>query len=117
MGEQGEKDDCVGACGRPIKSEADQPTHSPDHPSAAPNSDLVRPDHQSSHSSLLAMETVRRDLHSTTATVSSLLTRYSKLAAQASTSYSSSGTLAEDITRRKDELETELNGSLEVVRA
>ncbi len=63
------------------------------------------------------METVRRDLHSTTATVSSLLTRYSKLAAQASTSYSSSGTLAEDITRRKDELETELNGSLEVVRA
>lgn len=93
------------------------------------------------------IENVRRDLHSTTATVrslppsaplssppppaivvtsqptpspsaqiSSLLTNYAKLAAQASTSYSSSGTLKEDVGRRKEELEGDLNGALDTVR-
>ncbi|GAA5934792.1 Gos1p [Sporobolomyces koalae] len=58
------------------------------------------------------MDTLRRDLHATTAQCSSLLTRYSKLAAQASTSYSSNGQLREDIGRRKQELEEELDGAL-----
>ena len=62
-------------------------------------------------------ETLRRDLHASTAQVSSLLTRYAKLAAQASTSYSSSGILKDDVGRRKDELEGELDGALESVRS
>lgn len=61
------------------------------------------------------METVRRDLHTTTANVSSLLTRYSKLAQSASSSYSASGILKDDLTRRKQELETEIDGSLDTV--
>ncbi|GAA5925100.1 hypothetical protein JCM1841_005786 [Sporobolomyces salmonicolor] len=63
------------------------------------------------------METVRRDLHATTAQCSSLLTRYSKLAAQASTSYASSGLLKDDIGRRKGEIEEELNGALDTFAA
>jgi hypothetical protein len=63
----------------------------------------------------LAMETLRRDLHASTAQCSSLLTRYSKLAAQASTSYSSSGLLKDDVGRRKEELEEELTGALDTV--
>ena len=62
-------------------------------------------------------ETLRRDLHASTAQVSSLLTRYAKLAAQASTSYSSSGILKDDVGRRKDELEGELDSALESVRS
>lgn len=62
------------------------------------------------------METLRRDLHASTAQCSSLLTRYSKLAAQASTSYSSSGLLKDDVGRRKEELEEELTGALDTVR-
>ena len=62
------------------------------------------------------METVRRDLHTTTANVSSLLTRYSKLAQSASSTYSASGILKDDLTRRKQELETEINGALDTVR-
>lgn len=58
------------------------------------------------------METVRRDLHQTTATVSGLLTKYSKLAASASTSYSSSGMLKDDLTRRKEEIEQEIDGAV-----
>lgn len=65
---------------------------------------------------LPTMDTVRRDLHASTAQVSSLLTRYSKLAAQASTAYSSSGLLNEDTGRRKEEIEGELNSTLETVR-
>jgi len=61
------------------------------------------------------METVRRDLHQTTAAVSGLLTKYSKLAASASTSYSSSGLLKDDLTRRKEELETEIDGTMDTV--
>lgn len=61
------------------------------------------------------MENVRRELHASTANVSALLTRYSKLAAQASTSYSSSGLLKEDVGRRKEELEGEINEALETV--
>lgn len=61
------------------------------------------------------METVRRDLHTTTANVSSLLTRYSKLAQSASSSYSASGVLKDDMTRRKQEIETEINGALDTV--
>ncbi|GAA6000261.1 hypothetical protein JCM10207_007929 [Rhodosporidiobolus poonsookiae] len=63
------------------------------------------------------MDTVRRDLHATTATVSSLLTRYSKLANQASTSYSSSGLLKDDITKRKDDLEDEITAALDTFSA
>ncbi|KAM0750164.1 V-snare-domain-containing protein [Meredithblackwellia eburnea MCA 4105] len=59
------------------------------------------------------METIRRDLHSTTASISSLLTTYAKLAAQASTSYSSSGVLKEDVGRRKEELEGDINAALD----
>ncbi|GAA5834868.1 hypothetical protein JCM5353_004907 [Sporobolomyces roseus] len=59
------------------------------------------------------MDTVRRDLHATTAQCSSLLTRYSKLAAQASTSYSSNGQLRDDLGRKKAELEEELDGALD----
>ena len=61
------------------------------------------------------MDTVRRDLHATTAQCSSLLTRYSKLAAQASTSYSSNGQLRDDLGRKKAELEEELDGALDTV--
>lgn len=61
------------------------------------------------------METVRRDLHQTTAAVSGLLTKYSKLAASASTSYSSSGMLKDDLTRRKEEMETEIDGTIDTV--
>ena len=61
------------------------------------------------------MDTVRRDLHATTAQCSSLLTRYSKLAAQASTSYSSNGQLRDDLGRKKAELEQELDGALDTV--
>ncbi|BGO89985.1 hypothetical protein NBRC10512_001970 [Rhodotorula toruloides] len=63
------------------------------------------------------METLRRDLHASTAQCSSLLTRYSKLAAQASTSYSSSGLLKDDVGRRKEELEEELTGALDTFSA
>ncbi|GAA5962820.1 hypothetical protein JCM3765_001533 [Sporobolomyces pararoseus] len=63
------------------------------------------------------MDTVRRDLHATTATCSSLLTRYSKLAAQASTSYSSNGKLKDDFSRQKSELEQELDGVLDTFAA
>ncbi|ORY79307.1 hypothetical protein BCR35DRAFT_304715 [Leucosporidium creatinivorum] len=63
------------------------------------------------------METVRRDLHQTTAAVSGLLTKYSKLAASASTSYSSSGLLKDDLTRRKEELETEIDGTIDTFAA
>ncbi|KAL8293482.1 hypothetical protein RQP46_000183 [Phenoliferia psychrophenolica] len=45
--------------------------------------------------------------------ISSLLTTYAKLAAQASTSYSSSGVLKEDVGRRKEELEGDLNQALD----
>lgn len=62
------------------------------------------------------METLRRDLHESTAAISALLTRFSKLAAQASTSYASSGSLKEDVGRRKEELEGEINEALETVR-
>lgn len=63
-----------------------------------------------------ATETLRRDLHASTANVSSLLTRYSKLAQQQSTSYASSGLLKDDVTRRKQELEDEITGALDTVR-
>ena len=61
------------------------------------------------------MESTRRDLHSTTSTLSSLLTKFAKLAAQASTDYSSSGVLKEDLGRQREELEGEIQGSLETV--
>lgn len=61
------------------------------------------------------MEVVRRDLHQTTAAVSGLLTKYSKLAASASTSYGSSGRLQEDLNRRKEEMELEIDGTIETV--
>ncbi|BGP23175.1 golgi SNAP receptor complex member 1 [Rhodotorula toruloides] len=63
------------------------------------------------------METLRREMHASTAQCSSLLTRYSKLAAQASTSYSSSGLLKDDVGRRKEELEEELTGALDTFSA
>lgn len=62
-------------------------------------------------------ETIRRDLNASTAAIAGHLSRYAKLAAQASTSYSSSGVLQEDVGRRKAELEGELTGALEAVRA
>lgn len=61
------------------------------------------------------MESTRRDLHSTTATLSSLLTKFAKLAAQASTSYSSSGVLSEDLGRVREEIEGEINAALDTV--
>ena len=61
------------------------------------------------------MDTVRRDIHATTATCSSLLTRYSKLAALASTSYSSNGKLKDDFSRQKQDLEQELDAVLDTV--
>ncbi|GAA5974207.1 hypothetical protein JCM11641_003327 [Rhodosporidiobolus odoratus] len=64
-----------------------------------------------------ATETLRRDLHASTANVSSLLTRYSKLAQQQSTSYASSGLLKDDVTRRKQELEDEITGALDTFSA
>ncbi|SCV74140.1 BQ2448_6572 [Microbotryum intermedium] len=63
------------------------------------------------------MDAVKRDLHTTTAHVSSLLTRYSRLAQQTSTNYSSSGLVNDDIAQRKTELETEIEGSLETFTA
>ncbi|GAA5831731.1 hypothetical protein JCM3766R1_004996 [Sporobolomyces carnicolor] len=63
------------------------------------------------------MDTVRRDLNATTAQCSSLLTRYSKLAAQASTSYSSNGKLRDDLGRQKEDLEQELDGALDLFAA
>ncbi|GAA5924404.1 hypothetical protein JCM10213_004570 [Rhodosporidiobolus nylandii] len=62
-------------------------------------------------------ETLRRDLHASIANVSSLLTRYSKLASQASTSYASSGLLKDDTTRRKQELEAEISAALDTFSA
>ncbi|KAI5477537.1 hypothetical protein MNV49_006125 [Pseudohyphozyma bogoriensis] len=64
-----------------------------------------------------SIETVRRELHAQTATISSLLTNYAKLAAQAQTSYSSSGVLREDVGRRKEEIETDLNAALDTFSA
>ncbi|KDE06005.1 hypothetical protein MVLG_03687 [Microbotryum lychnidis-dioicae p1A1 Lamole] len=63
------------------------------------------------------MDAVKRDLHTTTAHVSSLLTRYSRLAQQTSTNYSSSGLLNDDLAQRKTELETEIEHSLETFTA
>ncbi|GAA5975650.1 hypothetical protein JCM5350_002680 [Sporobolomyces pararoseus] len=63
------------------------------------------------------MDTVRRDIHATTATCSSLLTRYSKLAALASTSYSSNGKLKDDFSRQKQDLEQELDAVLDTFAA
>ncbi|KAK4058418.1 protein transport protein gos1 [Microbotryomycetes sp. JL221] len=63
------------------------------------------------------METVRRDLHQTTANVSALLTKYSKLAATASSSYSASGILKDDHKRRQQDLEHEIDGTLDTFAA
>jgi len=61
------------------------------------------------------METLRRDLHASAAQCSSLLTRYSKLAQQASTSYSSSGLVKDDLSRRRKDLEDEISNSFDSV--
>ncbi|GAA6005658.1 hypothetical protein JCM11491_003716 [Sporobolomyces phaffii] len=63
------------------------------------------------------MDTVRRDLHASTAQCSSLLTRYSKLAAQASTSYSSNGHLRDDFDQHRSQLEHELDTALDTFAA
>ncbi|GAA6028023.1 hypothetical protein JCM8097_001835 [Rhodosporidiobolus ruineniae] len=62
---------------------------------------------------MASADNLRRDLHTSTANVSSLLTRYSKLAAQANTSYSSSGLVKDDLVRRKNDLEGELTQALD----
>lgn len=62
------------------------------------------------------METLRRDLHASAAQCSSLLTRYSKLAQQASTSYSSSGLVKDDLARRSADLEQEITAAFDSVR-
>ncbi|TNY18887.1 snare region anchored in the vesicle membrane C-terminus-domain-containing protein [Rhodotorula diobovata] len=59
------------------------------------------------------METLRRDLHASAAQCSSLLTRYSKLAQQASTSYSSSGLVKDDLARRSADLEQEITAAFD----
>lgn len=61
------------------------------------------------------METVKRDLHQSTAQCSALLTRYSKLAASASTSYSASGLVKDDLSARRTELEDEISAAFSTV--
>lgn len=61
------------------------------------------------------METVKRDLHQSTAHCSALLTRYSKLAASASSSYSASGLVKDDLAQRRHELEDELKAAFDTV--
>jgi hypothetical protein len=61
------------------------------------------------------METVKRDLHQSTAQCSALLTRYSKLAASASTSYSASGLVKDDLATRRTELEDEITAAFNTV--
>jgi hypothetical protein len=61
-------------------------------------------------------DSLRRDLHSSTAAISSLLSSYAKLANSASTSYSSSGIISNDTTARKQESELELNSALDLVK-
>ncbi|BGP38495.1 protein transport protein gos1 [Rhodotorula kratochvilovae] len=63
------------------------------------------------------METLRRDLHASAAQCSSLLTRYSKLAQQASTSYASSGLVKDDLHRRRTELEDEITAAFDAFSA
>ncbi|GAA5866600.1 hypothetical protein JCM3774_004026 [Rhodotorula dairenensis] len=63
------------------------------------------------------METVKRDLHQSTAQCSALLTRYSKLAASASTSYSASGLVNDDLSSRRTELEDEINAAFSTFSA
>lgn len=63
------------------------------------------------------MDVTKREINAATANVSSLLTRYSKLASQVTTSYSSSGKLADDTNVRRDELEDEVNAALDNVRS
>ncbi|GAA5976573.1 hypothetical protein JCM10908_005552 [Rhodotorula pacifica] len=63
------------------------------------------------------METVKRDLHQSTAQCSALLTRYSKLAASASTSYSASGLVKDDLSTRRTELEEEMTGAFSTFSA
>lgn len=62
------------------------------------------------------MEALRRDLHASTAACSSVLTRYSKLAQQVSTSYAASGLVKDDLAQRKRDLELELTAALDTVR-
>ncbi|KWU41437.1 V-snare-domain-containing protein [Rhodotorula sp. JG-1b] len=63
------------------------------------------------------METVKRDLHQSTAQCSALLTRYSKLAASASTSYSASGLVKDDLATRRTELEDEITAAFNTFSA
>ncbi|POY72581.1 hypothetical protein BMF94_4408 [Rhodotorula taiwanensis] len=63
------------------------------------------------------METVKRDLHQSTAQCSALLTRYSKLAASASTSYSASGLVKDDLAQRRQELEDEIRAAFDTFAA
>ncbi|GAA6018343.1 hypothetical protein JCM8202_001341 [Rhodotorula sphaerocarpa] len=63
------------------------------------------------------METVKRDLHQSTAHCSALLTRYSKLAASASSSYSASGLVKDDLAQRRHELEDELKAAFDTFAA
>ncbi|GAA6052712.1 hypothetical protein JCM3770_007187 [Rhodotorula araucariae] len=61
------------------------------------------------------METLRRDVHASAAQCSSLLTRYSKLAQQASTAYASSGRVHGDLGRTRSELEDEIHAQLDLL--
>ncbi|GAA5998264.1 Gos1p [Rhodotorula paludigena] len=61
------------------------------------------------------MEALRRDLHASTAACSSVLTRYSKLAQQVSTSYAASGLVKDDLAQRKRDLEAELTAALDTL--
>lgn len=75
----------------------------------------VRPALYSSERLIERMETVKRDLHQSTAHCSALLTRYSKLAASASSSYSASGLVKDDLAQRRHELEDELKAAFDTV--
>ena len=55
-------------------------------------------------------------LHTLSTKISNLLTNYSKLAQQTSTTYSSSGLLLEDLGRKKGEMEEEIKANLDEVR-